>query len=66
MLNLTIKNSLVGNLSNTYKDILKEYDELNIRSSALEKIFGFFENLLKALVLRSGKKKTSFNIFERI
>lgn len=66
MLNLSLKSSVLANLSNTYKDILKVYDELNIRSSALEKLFGFFESLLKALVLRSGKKKTSFNIFERI
>jgi hypothetical protein len=66
ILDLNLKNSVLTPLSGNYKDLLKEYGEMNIRSQNLEKLFCLMENLLKAMVLRSGKKKAGWTVFEKI
>lgn len=65
-LNCEINNSETEKASNSFKDHLHLYRKANFQCDTIERHFFLIENLLKASVLRVGKKKASFSIFEKI
>ena len=64
--NCGINNHDTEKASNIFKDDLSAYARVGIYCELLESQFYIIENLLKATVLRVGKKKASLSVFEKI
>jgi hypothetical protein len=65
-LDCSIKLNATEKASNYFKEILNMYSKTCFRCDEIENPLGLMENLLKATVLRVGKRKASYSIFEKI
>jgi hypothetical protein len=65
-LDCSIKLAATEKANNQLKEILAFYSKTCFRCDEIEKQLGLIENLLKSTVLRVGKKKASYCVFEKI
>lgn len=65
-LGCSIKLAATEKANNQLKEILTLYSKTYFRCDEVEKQLGLIENLLKSTVLRVGKKKASYCVFEKI
>lgn len=65
-LDCSIKLAATEKANNQLKEVLTFYSKTCFRCDETEKQLGLVENLLKSTVLRVGKKKASYCVFEKI
>lgn len=65
-LDCSIKLAATEKANNQLKEVLTFYSKTCFRCDETEKQLGLIENLLKSTVLRVGKKKASYCVFEKI